>query len=155
MMTLWVDADAVPRIWRELILRASDRYHLAVRFVANSALGIAPSQRVQAIQVLKQADEADHYIVQHLQPHDIVITDDIPFAVQVVERGGVVLRFRGDVINKDNAKARLHTRDYMAMLRESGVIDTHGLTASLSERDKREFSGALDRLIQQQLRKRA
>ncbi len=32
---LWVDADALPKILREVILRASDRYQLEVTFVAN------------------------------------------------------------------------------------------------------------------------
>ena len=37
---LWVDADALPKILREVILRASDRYQLEVTFVANQNVGI-------------------------------------------------------------------------------------------------------------------
>ena len=42
---LWVDADALPKILREVILRASDRYQLEVTFVANQNVGITPSVR--------------------------------------------------------------------------------------------------------------
>jgi len=37
---LWVDADALPKILREVILRASDRYQLEVTFVANQTWGL-------------------------------------------------------------------------------------------------------------------
>ena len=37
---LWVDADALPRILKDVIIRASDRYQLEVTFVANQPVGI-------------------------------------------------------------------------------------------------------------------
>ncbi|MDU6056531.1 MAG: YaiI/YqxD family protein, partial [Acinetobacter junii] len=46
---LWVDADALPKILREVILRASDRYQLEVTFVANQNVGITPSVRIKSI----------------------------------------------------------------------------------------------------------
>ena len=49
---LWVDADALPKILREVILRASDRYQLEVTFVANQNVGITPSVRINSIQVI-------------------------------------------------------------------------------------------------------
>ncbi len=53
---LWVDADALPKILREVILRASDRYQLEVTFVANQNVGITPSVRINSIQVMSGAD---------------------------------------------------------------------------------------------------
>ncbi len=49
---LWVDADALPRILRDVIIRASDRYQLEVTFVANQPVGITPSIRINSIQVM-------------------------------------------------------------------------------------------------------
>jgi len=86
---LWVDADALPKILREVILRASDRYQLEVIFVANQNVGITPSVRIKSIQVLSGADQADKEIVDRMVENDIVITQDIPLAAQVIEKGGV------------------------------------------------------------------
>ena len=80
---LWVDADALPKILREVILRASDRYQLEVTFVANQNVGITPSVRIKSIQVMSGADRADQEIVERMQPNDIVITQDIPLAAKV------------------------------------------------------------------------
>lgn len=88
---LWVDADALPKILREVILRASDRYQLEVIFVANQNVGITPSVRIKSIQVLSGADQADQEIVDRMSENDIVITQDIPLAAQVIEK--VVSRF--------------------------------------------------------------
>ena len=43
---LWIDADACPKILRDLIFRASDRHVLPVTFVANQPLGITPSKMI-------------------------------------------------------------------------------------------------------------
>ena len=70
---LWVDADALPKILREVILRASDRYQLEVTFVANQNVGITPSVRINSIQVMGGADQADKEIILRMKEHDIVM----------------------------------------------------------------------------------
>ncbi|MFT4019888.1 MAG: YaiI/YqxD family protein [Acinetobacter sp.] len=148
---LWVDADAIPRILREIIFRASDRYLLEVIFVANQAVGITPSVRIKSLQVMSGADQADQEIVRQMQMNDIVITQDIPLASQVIEKGGIAIHPRGEIFTESNIKARLHLRDYMDTLRGAGVQT--GGPKPINERDKREFSSALDQTIQRQLRK--
>jgi len=148
---LWVDADALPKILREIILRASDRYQMEVSFVANQDIGIRPSIRINFIQVLSGADRADQEIVERMQAHDIVITQDIPLAAQVIEKGGVAINPRGEIYTEANIKARLHLRDFMDTLRGAGVQT--GGPPPISERDKREFSSHLDQTILKQKRK--
>ncbi|HAV4997586.1 YaiI/YqxD family protein [Acinetobacter nosocomialis] len=150
---LWVDADALPKILREVILRASDRYQLEVIFVANQNVGITPSVRIKSIQVLSGADQADQEIVNRMSENDIVITQDIPLAAQVIEKGGIAIHPRGEIYTTANVKARLHLRDFMDTLRGAGVQT--GGPPPISERDKREFSSALDQTILKQKRKTA
>lgn len=148
---LWVDADALPRILRDVIIRASDRYQLEVTFVANQPVGITPSVRIKSLQVMSGADQADQEIVARMQPDDIVMTQDIPLAAQVIAKGGIAIHPRGEVYTEANIKARLHLRDFMETLRGAGVQT--GGPPPLSERDKREFSSHLDQIIQKQKRK--
>lgn len=150
---LWVDADALPRILRDVIIRASDRYQMEVTFVANQSVGITPSVRINSIQVMSGADVADQEIVDRMKENDIVITQDIPLAAQVIEKGGVAIHPRGEVYTTANIKARLHLRDFMDTLRGAGVQT--GGPPPLAERDKREFSSSLDQTIQKQKRKTA
>ena len=150
---LWVDADALPRILREVILRASDRYQLEVTFVANQPVGITPSVRINSLQVMQGADQADQEIIDRMKEHDIVLTQDIPLAAQVIEKGGVAINPRGEIYTESNIKARLHLRDFMDTLRGAGVQT--GGPSPISERDKREFSSSLDQTILKQKRKTA
>ena len=150
---LWVDADALPRILREVILRASDRYQLEVTFVANQSVGITPSVRINSLQVMQGADQADQEIIDRMKEHDIVMTQDIPLAAQVIEKGGVAINPRGEIYTESNIKARLHLRDFMDTLRGAGVQT--GGPSPISERDKREFSSSLDQTILKQKRKTA
>lgn len=148
---LWVDADALPNLLKEIILRASDRFSLNIVFVANQPLNIPRSSRIQCLQVLSGADEADKTIVEKMQGNDIVITQDIPLAAQVIEKGGVAIHPRGEIFTESNIKARLHLRDFMDTLRGAGVQT--GGPAPMNERDKREFSNALEQTIRKQMRK--
>ena len=150
---LWVDADTLPRILRDVIIRASDRYQMEVTFVANQSVGITPSVRINSIQVMNGADVADQEIIDRMKEHDIVITQDIPLAAQVIEKGGIAINPRGEVYTISNIKARLHLRDFMDTLRGAGVQT--GGPPPLAERDKREFSSSLDQTIQKQKRKTA
>lgn len=150
---LWIDADALPRILRDVIIRASDRYQLEVTFVANQNVGITPSVRINSIQVLGGTDQADQEIVDRMQGNDIVVTQDIPLAALVIEKGGIAIHPRGEVFTTANIKARLHLRDFMDTLRGAGVQT--GGPPPISERDKREFASSLDQTILKQKRKTA
>ena len=150
---LWVDADALPRILKDVIIRASDRYQLEVTFVANQPVGITPSIRINSIQVMSGADAADQEIIDRMKERDIVVTQDIPLAAQVIEKGGIAIHPRGEIYTVANVKARLHLRDFMDTLRGAGVQT--GGPPPISERDKREFSSSLDQTIQKQKRKTA
>lgn len=150
VLHLWIDADALPNVLKEIILRASDRFELPVTFVANQALNITRSVRIQTLQVLSGADEADKMIVEKMQPLDIVVTQDIPLAAQVIEKGGVAIHPRGEIYTVSNIKARLHLRDFMDTLRGSGV--NTGGPPPMNERDKREFSNALEQTIRKQIK---
>src|SRR5690606_32536666 len=104
---LWVDADALPRILRDVIIRASDRYQLDVTVVDNQSVGIAHSGRMNSIQVMSGADAADKEIILRMKEHDIVMTQDIPLAAEVIEKGGIAIHPRGEVYTTANVKARL------------------------------------------------
>ena len=147
---LWIDADALPNVLKEIILRASDRFQLPVTFVANQALNIQRSVRIQTLQVMSGADEADKMIVEKMNAGDIVMTQDIPLAAQVIEKGGVAIHPRGEIFTVSNIKARLHLRDFMDTLRGAGV--NTGGPAPMNERDKREFANALEQTIRKQIR---
>src|SRR5690606_37397448 len=86
-----------------------------------------------------------------MKEHDIVMTQDIPLAAEVIEKGGIAIHPRGEIYTTANVKARLHLRDFMDSLRGAGVQT--GGPPPISERDKREFSSALDQTIQKQKRK--
>ncbi len=145
LFTLWIDADALPRMLRELLFRVSDRHELQLVFVANQPLGIAPSRRIRCIQVLQGADVADWEIVNQMQPGDLVITQDIPLAAQVVAKGGTALNPRGELYTEANIRERLSIRDYMEGLRGAGVQT--GGPAAMSERERKKFADALEAVI--------
>jgi uncharacterized protein YaiI (UPF0178 family) len=144
-MTLWIDADACPRILREVIFRAADRHQLPTVFVANQPVGITPSNLIRSMQVSGGADMADQEIVSRMKAGDLVMTQDIPLAAQVIEKGGTALHPRGEVFTMDNVRARLHLRDFMDSLRGAGVQT--GGPPPLTDRDKKQFADGLEKTI--------
>jgi uncharacterized protein YaiI (UPF0178 family) len=144
-MSIWVDADACPKVIKEILFRAAERTAVQVMLVANRLLYTPPSPYIFAIQVADGFDVADSEIVKRLEAGDLVITADIPLAAEVIAMGSHALDPRGEMHSADTIQARLTMRDFMDTLRASGV-DTGGPSA-LSQRDRKLFSKHLDHYL--------
>ena len=144
-MPIWVDADACPKVIKEILFRAAERAAVQMTLVANRLLYIPPSRYISALQVVDGFDVADSEIVRRLEAGDLVITADIPLAAEVIANGGHALDPRGDMHSADTIQARLTMRDFMDTLRASGV-DTSGPSA-LSQRDRQLFAKHLEHYL--------
>lgn len=144
-MKIWVDADACPKVIKEILFRAAKRAQVQVTLVANQSLRTPSSQHIKSMQVSSGFDVADNEIVKQVEAGDLVITADIPLAAQVVDKGAHALNPRGELYTAENVKARLSLRDFMAQIRDSG-INTGG-PAPLSQSDRQAFANHLDRLL--------
>ena len=142
---IWIDADACPRAVKEIVYRAANRTRIPACLVANSPLSVPRSPLLSTVQVPKGFDVADHYILAHLSPGDIVVTADIPLAAEVVESGADALNPRGELYDAENVRERLSMRDFMQDLRDSGV--TTGGPREFGRKDRERFAGGLDRLL--------
>ena len=142
---IWVDADACPRVIKEILYRAADRVGIPLTLVANQPLQVPGSPHIRTVQVGAGFDVADNYIVQQANAGDLVITADIPLAAELIANGCQVLNPRGELYTEDNIRQRLSMRDFMDTLRSSGV--NTGGPATLSQADRQAFANQLDRLL--------
>ncbi len=142
---IWVDADACPGVIKEILFRAAERVRIPLTLVANQWLRTPPSRCITAIQVPPGLDVADNVIVERMAAGDLVITQDIPLAALVLEKGGVALNPRGELYTPDNMAERLSMRNFMEELRGAG-IQTGG-PPPLDARDRQRFAAALDRWL--------
>jgi len=145
-MTLWIDADACPKPVREVVMRAARKRQLQLILVANSPLGLSPAPGMRQITVPGGADEADHYIIAHAVPGDLVVTADIPLADGLVRREITAINPRGQIYDKGSIGERLAVRNLMDELRGAGLAGRGG-PPPYSDRDKQAFANALDRLL--------
>jgi uncharacterized protein YaiI (UPF0178 family) len=142
---IWVDADACPKVVKEILFRAASRKEILTILVANQLIPIPKSPFIKAVQVPSGFDVADYYIVAHASTGELVITADIPLADEILTLGCLALNPRGELYSKENIKQRLNMRDFMDTLRGSG-INTGGPPA-LSQSDRQAFANQLDKLI--------
>ena len=144
-MRIWVDADACPKVVKEILFRAAERKQVQVTLVANQYLATPPSPLIKAVQVEQGFDVADSYIVSKMAAGDLVVTQDIPLASEVIDQKGVAINPRGELYTPENIRQRLSMRDFMETLRSSGV-DTGG-PAAFSQTDRQTFANQLDRFL--------
>jgi uncharacterized protein YaiI (UPF0178 family) len=149
-MNIWIDADACPRVIKEILFRASERLRIPVFLVANKGLAKHDTTLVHSIVVGEGFDVADDYIVQHAAPEDLVITADIPLAARIVANGGVALDPRGELYTEENVGERLSIRDLMMELRSGGLVQ--GGPPQFSLPDRQRFASALDRVLTKMVR---
>lgn len=145
-MNIWVDADACPKVIKEILFRVAERKKINVTLVANQGIATPPSAFIKSIRVSAGFDVADNYIVQQANNNDLVITADIPLAAEVIEKGAHALNPRGEMYSTETIKQKLVMRDLMDELRGSGEVT--GGPPPLNQRDRREFANQLDRFVE-------
>ncbi len=144
-MRIWVDADACPRVIKEILFRAAERKQVQLTLVANQPLRTPPSPYIDTMVVAAGFDVADDKIVALLNPGDLVITADIPLAAAAIARAGHALNPRGELYTPDNIHERLTVRNMLDELRGCG-IDTGGPSV-LSAADRQAFANQLDKFL--------
>ncbi|HBQ79708.1 MAG TPA: YaiI/YqxD family protein, partial [Erwinia persicina] len=112
-MPIWVDADACPKVIKDVLYRAAEREQIMVTLVANQSLSVPPSRFLRTLRVAAGFDVADNEIVQRVEAGDLVITADIPLAAEVMEKGAVALNPRGERYSDATIRERLTMRDFM------------------------------------------
>lgn len=142
-VTIWVDADACPKVIREILFRAAQRTGVKLVLVANHALPVPRSENIALRQVEKGFDVADNYIAQAAGEGDLVITSDIPLAAEVIEKGAQAVSARGERYTPNTIRQRLNMRDFMDTMRSSSV-EVGGGPPPLGPREKQAFANVLD-----------
>lgn len=150
--TLWIDADACPRVIKEILFRAAERTRIALVLVANQPLSLPRLPNVRAITVPPGLDAADSEIVRRSQAGDLVVTADIPLAAELVAKGVTAINPRGELYTADNVRQQLSMRNFMDSLRGAGV-QTGGPPA-FHARDRQAFANQLDRWLAHALPRR-
>jgi uncharacterized protein YaiI (UPF0178 family) len=141
---IWIDNDACPNKVREIVLRASERREIPIKFVANTYARIN-GPFVEVITVGGGMDEADDYIADNVRSYDLVITQDIPLADRVVEKNASAISPRGVVFDKETIKEKLAVRDLASELRSAGAVT--GGPPSINQNDIKKFADSFDRTL--------
>jgi uncharacterized protein len=145
--SIWVDADACPKVIKEILFRAAERTGVAVTLVANHPLAIPRLPSLRVLQVTSGFDVADSEIIKRAAPGDLVITADIPLAAQVIANGAEALNPRGERYSADTIRGVLTMRDFMDTMRASGHVG--GGPPALTQADRNAFASHLDKWLAQ------
>ena len=141
MTTIFVDADACPV--KEEVEKVATRHKVQIYIVSNGGLRLSQNPLVQTIIVPDGPDVADMWIAERVGVGDVVITADIPLASKCIERGALVLKHNGEVLNAANIGNILATRDIMSDLRAADPFRQGG-GKSFTKSDRSRFLEVLE-----------
>ena len=144
---IWVDADACPKVIKEILFRAAERTGVIVTLVANRPLAIPRIASLRVLQVAAGFDLADKEIASRAVAGDLVITADVPLAAEIIAKGGGALNPRGERYSPDTIRGVLTMRDFMDTMRASGNVG--GGPPALTQADRNAFARHLDKWLVQ------
>lgn len=147
-LRIWVDADGCPAVIKDILFRAAERSGVVTTFVANHLVQVPKSKFIRSRQVSQGFDVADNVIVELVSPGDLVITQDIPLAADVINKGGAALSPRGEMFSSDSIAGRLTMRNFLDTMRSSGIQS--GGPPPLAARDRQLFANQLDSYLAKQ-----
>lgn len=140
---IFVDADACPV--KAEIVKVAERHNMPVTFVANFGLRPSRDPLITNVMVPHGADAADDWIVDNVQTHNIVVTNDIPLAGRALAKGAVVLGATGKPFTDASIGMALAMRELNQHLRETG--ESKGYNASYTNKDRSNFLQAFDAAV--------
>jgi uncharacterized protein YaiI (UPF0178 family) len=141
MPAIYVDADACPV--KEEVYKVARRIGWDVLVVANSFVRTpAAEPRIRFVLVEAGADAADDWIAERAGRGDVVVTNDIPLAARVLEKGAEAISPTAKIFTPDMIGSALATRGLMEHLRSFGEM-TSG-PKPFSPKDRSAFLSALD-----------
>jgi uncharacterized protein len=168
-MTIWADADSLPKEVRELVARRASMPASGLRavFVANRKLPLPPGANLAAVIVGRAgstaqksapslaatgqapAEDADSYILAQASAGDIVVTRDIPLASRAIAQGIIALNDRGELWTADTVRERLSLRDHAEALRLAGLAPELNRGRLFGPKERGAFANALDKALLQ------
>ena len=143
--SIWVDADACPKVIKEILFRAAERTGVTVTLVANRPLVTPRVPSLRVVVVAAGFDVADKEIASRAAAGDLVITADVPLAAEIIAKGGEALNPRGERYSPDTIRGVLTMRDFMDTMRASGNVG--GGPRALTQADRTAFANHLDKWL--------
>lgn len=147
-MRIFVDADACPKAIKEIICNLARRTSIEIIFVTNQFITLHTLPNLRLLQVARGFDVADDEIVKQLVAGDLVISNDIPLASQVIAKGGTTINNTGKIYTEQNIQQHLAMRDLMAHLRDN--LQATSYSKPFSAQDKTNFSNTLNKWLSEQ-----
>ena len=144
-MRIWVDADACPKIVKEILYYAARKRLIEITFVANQYLSVPNSPNIRFLKVKPGFDVADNEIARRVAAGDLVVTADIPLAQEILDKGGFALNPRGELYSLETIAAKVTLRDFYDTMRSSG-LQTSG-PPTITQTDRRQFANELDKIL--------
>lgn len=106
-MRIWIDGDACPV--KNIIIDLAKKADLPVTIVKNHSHQIS-IPGVEVVTVDGSSDSADYYITNHIQPKDLVVTQDYGLAAMVLARKGEAMTIMGARLTEWNIDMHLSRR---------------------------------------------
>jgi uncharacterized protein len=144
MLKIYIDGDGCAV--KDETYKVALRYQLQVFVVANKWLSVPTDQKVEMVVVEGGFDAADDWIVENAEKGDVVITTDILLAERCVKKGIAALGPKGIEFTEDSIGSAVATRELMQNLRHMGEM--RGGPAPMEKKDRSQFLGKLDQIIQ-------
>ena len=144
---IFIDADACPV--RQEAIDIALRHQVRLVMVTNGGVRPYPHALIDMKYVSQGPDEADKWIADSADTGDLVITNDILLAAEVIKAGALVLRPDGSELSAQNIGNQLASRDLMADLRAAQPLDMAkmGGGRAYSASDRARFKQALEKNI--------
>ena len=140
-MKIYADGDALPGEAKRLLFKAAERTRQEIVVVANQPLKVPA--HVHQVTVPGGFNGADDWIVERVEPGDLVVTADVPLASRVVDKGACALDPRGYLYTESVVKQRLATRNLMDDLRGAGLL-LGGGPPPWGKKDAQKFANELN-----------
>lgn len=145
-MQIWVDVDSCPVEIKNVLTSAAKCADVSLTLITKRGHTPYPDTNINLLELSSDSYcIADREMAERSKVGDLVITDSLNLAIEVMEKGANAMGFKGERYTSDEIEEKKKIADFIETMRAVGA--EIGGTPPLSPSDKQQFMNSLDNML--------
>lgn len=145
-MQIWVDIDSCPGEIKNILTSAVKCAEVSLTFITKRGHEPFQDSNISLVELSRESYAiANREIASRSKVGDLVITDDIDLATEVMEKDVIALGFKGETYSSEEVEQMKKMAEFIETMRSAGA--EIGSQPPLTYSEKKIFADKLDSIL--------
>lgn len=144
-MQIWVDVDSCPNVIKDILINAARDSRAIVMLLSSKKIDILPGDYIKTLELVDSYCYTSVEIAQRAKVGDLVVTDEVSLATQILDKGAKALGYKGEKYTQAQIDEKLALNQFMENMQSCGA--EIGNQPRFTQADQQSFTESLDSIL--------